>query len=193
MNCLQKQPPLEVPNVIRIHSPSGTPAPHSGYEKTLSISAEIEAWLGIQSIKPNFVKDQAYLPGVSGSCSVMSDSLWPHGLYSPWSSPGQNTGVGSHSFSRGSSQPRDQTQVCHIAGGFFTSWATREVPLEMKLNAQTFQPFSCHFQIQISGFILASTNASKTLMLFSNVGNHCLIIYRKFQSLLAVVIRDIKY
>jgi len=24
-------------------------------------------------------------------------------------------------FSRGSSQPRDRTQVCHIAGGFFTS------------------------------------------------------------------------
>jgi len=24
-------------------------------------------------------------------------------------------------FSRGSSQPRDQTQVSHIAGGFFTS------------------------------------------------------------------------
>ena len=29
-------------------------------------------------------------------------------------------------FSRGSSQPRDQTQVSHTAGGFFTSWATRE-------------------------------------------------------------------
>ena len=28
--------------------------------------------------------------------------------------------------SRGSSQPRDQTQVSHIAGGFFTVWATRE-------------------------------------------------------------------
>ena len=27
--------------------------------------------------------------------SVMSDYLWPHGLYSPWNSPGQNTGVGS--------------------------------------------------------------------------------------------------
>ena len=27
-------------------------------------------------------------------------------------------------FSRGSSQPRDQTQVSHIAGGCFTSWAT---------------------------------------------------------------------
>ena len=29
-------------------------------------------------------------------------------------------------FSWESSQPRDQTQVSHIAGGFFTSWATRE-------------------------------------------------------------------
>ena len=29
-------------------------------------------------------------------------------------------------FSRGSSQPRDQTQVSHITGGFFTIWATRE-------------------------------------------------------------------
>ena len=29
-------------------------------------------------------------------------------------------------FSRGSSQPRDQTQVSRIAGRFFTSSATRE-------------------------------------------------------------------
>ena len=29
-------------------------------------------------------------------------------------------------FFRGSSQPRNWTQVSHIAGGFFTSWATRE-------------------------------------------------------------------
>ena len=29
-------------------------------------------------------------------------------------------------FSRGSSQPRDRTQFFCIAGGFFTSWATRE-------------------------------------------------------------------
>ena len=31
----------------------------------------------------------------SESHSVLSDSLRPHGLYSPWNSPGQNTGVGS--------------------------------------------------------------------------------------------------
>ena len=31
----------------------------------------------------------------SESRSVMSNSLQPHGLYSPWNSPGQNIGVGS--------------------------------------------------------------------------------------------------
>ena len=37
----------------------------------------------------------------SGSCSAVSDSLQPHGLYSPWNSPGQNTGVGSLSLLQG--------------------------------------------------------------------------------------------
>ena len=55
------------------------------------------------------------------SHSVMSNYLQPYGLYNPWNSPGQNTGVGSLSFSRGSSQPRDQTHVFHFVGGFFTS------------------------------------------------------------------------
>ena len=32
-------------------------------------------------------------------------------------------------LSRGSSQPRDWTWVSHIAGRFFTIWATREAPL----------------------------------------------------------------
>ena len=38
----------------------------------------------------------------------------------------QNTGVGAFPSSQGSSQSRDQTQVSCIAGGFFTSWVTRE-------------------------------------------------------------------
>ena len=37
----------------------------------------------------------------SESRSVVSDSLQPHGLYSPWNSPGQNTGVGSLSLLQG--------------------------------------------------------------------------------------------
>ena len=38
---------------------------------------------------------------VCESCSVVSDSLRPHGLYSPWDSPGQNTGMGSLSQLQG--------------------------------------------------------------------------------------------
>ena len=37
----------------------------------------------------------------SEGCSVVSDSLWPHGLYSPLNSSGQNTGVGSLSVPQG--------------------------------------------------------------------------------------------
>ena len=62
------------------------------------------------------------------SISVMSDPLWPFGLWSarllcPWYSPGKNTGVVAISSSRGPSRPRYQTCVscvfC-IASGFFT-------------------------------------------------------------------------
>ena len=62
----------------------------------------------------------------SESCSVVSDSVTPmdstvHGILQArileWV---------AFPFSRGSSQPRDRTQVSCIAGGFFTSWATRE-------------------------------------------------------------------
>ena len=37
----------------------------------------------------------------SETCSVVSNSLRPDGLYSPWNSPGQNTGVGSLSLLQG--------------------------------------------------------------------------------------------
>ena len=37
----------------------------------------------------------------SQSLSVVSNSLWPRGLYSPWNSPGQNSGVGNHSLLQG--------------------------------------------------------------------------------------------
>ena len=114
----------------------------------------------------------------SESRSVVSDSLLPHGLYSLWNSPDQNTGVGSLSllqvifptqgsnpglphcrrilyqlshkgsprilewvaypFSRGSSQPRNQTGVFCIAGRFFTNWAQGREGSEAKGSENTF-------------------------------------------------------
>ena len=68
----------------------------------------------------------------SKSHSVVSDSLQPRGLCSL---PGSSVhGIFQARilewvavpFSKGSSQPRDQTQVSCTAGWFFTIWATRE-------------------------------------------------------------------
>ena len=42
-----------------------------------------------------------YLLSESEICSVVPNSFQPHGLYSPWNSPGQNTGVDSCSFLKG--------------------------------------------------------------------------------------------
>ena len=57
----------------------------------------------------------------SGSGSVVSDCLQPHGLYSPWILQARILEWVASPFCRGSSQPRDQTQLSCIAGRFFTS------------------------------------------------------------------------
>ena len=62
-----------------------------------------QAWSQMEVVKKN--------PNIWQLCqneshSVASNSLGRHRLYSPWNSPGQNTGVGSLPFSRESSQPR---------------------------------------------------------------------------------------
>ena len=44
---------------------------------------------------------QTLMKAKSESRSVVSNSLRPHVLYSPWNSPGQNTGVGSLSLLQG--------------------------------------------------------------------------------------------
>ena len=56
-----------------------------------------------------------------GKCSTYGDwgkfhRLWFFFLYSPWNSPGQNTGVVSRSLLQGIFQPRAHTQVSRIAG-----------------------------------------------------------------------------
>ena len=145
------QPPAHAPESVN-HL-----LPHSGLR------------FNIQSVRKSFpdcLSNITFSSPEEESCSVVSNSLWLHGLYSPRNSPDQNTGVGSLSllqgifptqgwnpslphcrwilyqlshkgsprilewvaypFSRGSSWPRNQTEVSCIAGGFFTNWAMRE-------------------------------------------------------------------
>ena len=74
---------------------------------------------------PNLIKLKSF-GSASESDSVMPTLCDPMDYTSPRNSPGQNTGVGILSFSRGSSQPRNRTGVSCIAGGFFTNWAIRK-------------------------------------------------------------------
>ena len=62
----------------------------------------------------------------SESHSIMSNSLQPHGLYSPWNSLGQNTGVGSLSLLHGIFPTQESNWGLPQCRQIFTSWATRE-------------------------------------------------------------------
>ena len=72
-----------------------------------------------------FLRRESDLP-LSEICSVMSNSLWPHGIYSSWNSTGENTGVGSLSLLQWIAWPRNKAEVSCIADRFFTNWAIRE-------------------------------------------------------------------
>ena len=52
-------------------------------------------------------------------------------------------------FSTGSSQPRDRTQVSHIAGRFFTSWATKEA-LSPQRPGEYQVPISPGFSVAVT-------------------------------------------
>ena len=57
------------------------------------------------------------------------ETSWTIYIYSPWNSPGQNTGVGewvAYPFSPVDLPDPRTKPVSYTAGGFFTSWATRE-------------------------------------------------------------------
>ena len=84
----------------------------------------------------------------TASCLGMSDSSRPHGLWParllhPWDSPGKDTGVGCIPFSRGSSWPRDRIWVSHIAGRFFTIWATKKPQAQGVLLLVVISKHSC--------------------------------------------------
>ena len=72
--------------------------------------------------------------------SVVSNSLQPHGLYSPWNSPGQNTGVGSLSLLHGIFPAQGSNPGLPHCGQILYQPSHQESPrmLEWVVN-----PFSC--------------------------------------------------
>ena len=76
----------------------------------------------------------------------MSSSLQPHGYTVHGILQARILEWVAIPFSKGSSQPRDQTQVSCIAGRFFTSWATREVPSEDRVKVENSTSGKCVYQ-----------------------------------------------
>ena len=76
-----------------------------------AVRIDWEFWKGIRKVK------------VAHSCLTLCDSMdyTVHGILRA-----RTLEWVAFPFSRGSSQPRNQTQFSCIAGGFFTSWATSE-------------------------------------------------------------------
>ena len=87
----------------------------------------------------------------------MSDSLRAHGLFHGILQARRLDWV-SRSLLQGIFQARDGTQVSRIAGGFFTSWATREALILMTPCCGT-----CEAQLPLSGLVNLPNQCSKIL------------------------------
>ena len=88
--------------------------------------------------------------------------LQPARLLCPWDSPGKNAGVGCHSFSRGSSEPRSPA----LAGGFFTtkpSVAPRTVSWTLNENKPKLQ---AHPQVPLCLYVRAPCDSKSWRMDF---------------------------
>ena len=75
-------------------------------------------------------------------------------------------------FSRWSSQPRDWTQVSHIAGGFFTNWAIRDA---LSLYT-TLQPNSKCYRLHLQNMSRRTLNTSLLLLLPPDLHQHLTFI-----------------
>ena len=79
-------------------------------------------------------------------------------------------------FFRGSSQSRDRTQVSGIAGGFFTSWVTREAILEsvaMPSSRGSSQPQDRTHVSRIAGKVFTVSTIREALY----AKKHCGIVF----------------
>ena len=128
--------------------PSPGDLPNPGIELG-SLSLEADALTSEPPGKPS--DTYMYICAVF-SCSVMSSALWPQNC-----SPSGSSVDGllqarmlewvAMPFSRGSSQPRDWTQVSRIEDRFFTIWTTREAHIYIYINTLSSLSWLIHMRI----------------------------------------------
>ena len=92
----------------------------------------------------------------SGSPSVVSNSLWPHGPYSPWNSPGQNTGVGSRSLLQGIF-PTQGSNLCLLhCRWILYQLSHKGSPRQVKWHAKAYYSSWKHITLEFFHFSLNS-------------------------------------
>ena len=93
----------------------------------------------------------------------MSDSSRPHGLYSPWNSPGQNNGVGSHFLLQGIFPTQGSNPgLWHCRQILYQlshkeSQADAYLPCGTETGFVPKEPLTCHVQALLEGGYCLST------------------------------------
>ena len=85
----------------------------------------------------------------SESHSVLSDSLWPHGLCSPWNSPGQNSRVGSLSLLHGIFPTQGSNSVFPHCG-----WILYQLSYQGSLRIQHPSPNNDQYLLEKFDFLI---------------------------------------
>ena len=110
-------------------------------------------------LSPHFLSKK-----VSVSCSVMPDSLQPHGLWPtrllyPWDFLSKATGVGCSFPLQGIIPTQDQTWASYTARRFFTNWATsKALPYSRRV-------LFLYQRIPVKVFFLKWRNLSKLIQI----------------------------
>ena len=112
-------------------------------------------------------------------CSVVSDSLRPHGLQPtsllhPWNFLGKSTGVRCHCLFQGIFQTQGWNQVSHTGGKCFTV-SHQGIPNEAEVDV--FLEFSCYFcdLTDVDNLISGSFASSKSSLNIWKFSVHILL------------------
>ena len=108
----------------------------NSYEKSvlsMSVTLQTQTWrAGI-----NWGLTDTHCCGCCLVTSIVSDSVWPHGLQParllcPWDSPGKNTGVHCHSLLQRIFPTQESNPSLLYCRQILYHWGTREAPLYIK-------------------------------------------------------------
>ena len=91
-------------------------------------------------------------------------------------------------FSRGSFQPRDQTQVSCIAGGFFTNWATREENSMIQWK-KPWNPRALFLMIPFCLLSFHSFSCEKLIWVWARIYLSSLLFLRSYNSYISMIIQ----